>query len=142
MSDAEARSALDDLFLVELLSLIEDFLVGGSIVICTDGSSATFSESNLIVNAHQDGVNTMFSFQAASADQLVAGSIILASICTATNHIGFISEAAYNVSLMRRSDPSLVLLILHIFAYLSGGKLFTSKKHNLTMTVLKSIVTY
>ncbi|KAJ0018587.1 hypothetical protein Pint_11304 [Pistacia integerrima] len=142
MSDAEARSVFKDLCLDELLSLIEDFLVDGRVMTSTDGSSATLSEINSKVNVHVDGVNTMFSFEAATADQLVAGSIVLASISVATNHIGYITEAVYNVFRMRRSDPSLLLAILHIFAYLGGEKLFTLKKDSLIMTVMKSIVTY
>ncbi|XP_044496261.1 uncharacterized protein LOC123218735 [Mangifera indica] len=142
MSDAEARSMLEDLSLDELLSLIEDFLVDGRVMKCTDGSSATLSESNSKVNVHLDGANAMFSFEAASADQVVAGSIILASISASTNHIAYISEAAYNVSRTHRNDPPLLLTVLHILAYLGGEEFVTLAKDNLTMTVVKSIVTY
>lgn len=130
----------DELCLDELLSLIEHFLMDGKVMTCTDLSSETLSESNSKINTLLDGVDTAWSSEAASTSQLVAGSIILASIATATDCIRFICEASYNIFRKHMCDPSLVLMILHIFAYLGGEKIFSSGKYDLTMTVLKSIV--
>ena len=57
------------------------------------------------------------SDEAASADLLVAGSFILGSICAATDYAGFMCEAVYNILRMHRYDTSVVLVILHVFAY-------------------------
>ncbi|KAJ4702918.1 putative Maternal effect embryo arrest 22 [Melia azedarach] len=141
MSNAEARSVFDKLCLDELLGLIEDFLVDGEIMQCTNVSSETMNRCDSKINIFLDGVNVTLSVEAASAAQLVAGSIILASISAATDQIGFICEASYNIFRMRQSDTSLVLMILHIFAYLGGEKIFTSRKYYLTMTMLKSVIT-
>ncbi|TXG73481.1 hypothetical protein EZV62_002060 [Acer yangbiense] len=139
MSDAEVRSVFDKLCLDELLRLIVNFLMDGRVMKYREESSLI--DCNSKINIVLDGVNTILYSEAASADQLVAGSIILASICAATDHTGFICEASYNIFRMHRCDLSLVLTILHIFAYLGREKYFTLREHNLTMTVLKSMVT-
>ncbi|GAV65621.1 hypothetical protein CFOL_v3_09136, partial [Cephalotus follicularis] len=137
ISDVEARSMFAELCLDELFSLMEDFLIHGRMMVCTDECSPTLVEINTLL----DGLNMRLSSEVASADQLVAGSIILASICKAIDHIGFICEASYNILRMCRHDTSVVLTILHVFAYLGGERYFTLKKHHLTVAVLKSIVT-
>ncbi|KAL5763620.1 hypothetical protein ACOSQ2_016214 [Xanthoceras sorbifolium] len=140
MSDAEARSVFDELCLNDLLGLIENFLMDGKVLKYSDGASQGLIDCNSKINILLDGMNTILSSEAASDDQLVAGSIVLASICAATDHIGFICEASYNILRMHWYNHSLVLTILHIFAYLGREEYFTLREHNLTMTVLKSIV--
>ncbi|KAI9195861.1 hypothetical protein LWI28_018821 [Acer negundo] len=141
MSDAEARSVFDKLCLDELLRLIENFLLDGRVMKYSEKPSQSSIDCNSKINIVLDGVNAILSSEAASADQLVAGSIILASICAATDHIGFICETSYNILRMHQCDLSLLLTILHIFAYLGREEYFTLREHNLTMTLLKSMVT-
>ncbi|XP_040998115.1 uncharacterized protein LOC121244140 [Juglans microcarpa x Juglans regia] len=141
MSDVETRSMLADFdFLDELLSLIEEFLIDGRVLAYTNISSNTFIECDTRINFLMDGVTISFSYKVSSADQLVAGSIILASICAAIDQIGFICEASYNIFRRHACDSSLVLSILHVFAYLCGQKLFSATKYGLMVTVFKSIV--
>ncbi|KAA8519316.1 hypothetical protein F0562_013572 [Nyssa sinensis] len=78
----------------------------------------------------------------ASIQQLIAGSVVLASICAAVNHTGFLWEASYNIFRMQKFDSLLMLTILHVFAHLCGSKYFTLKDYGLLMTVLKSLVTF
>ncbi|KAF5444885.1 hypothetical protein F2P56_033977 [Juglans regia] len=141
MSDVETRSMLADFdFLDELLSLIEEFLIDGRVLVYTNISCETFIECDTRINFLLDGVTISFSYEVPSADQLVAGSIILASMCAAIDQIGFICEASYNIFRRHACDSSLVLSILHVFAYLCGQKLFSATKYGLMVTVFKSIV--
>ncbi|XVE91307.1 hypothetical protein DITRI_Ditri20bG0143200 [Diplodiscus trichospermus] len=140
ISDAEPRSLVAKLCLDELLSVIEDFLIEGRVMLYTNRSSETSVQcDSRFIN---DGSDKIFSHEAASADLLVAGSIILGSICAATDCAGFMCEAVYNIFRMHRYDTSVVLVILHVFAYVGGGAIFTLRNHSLTMTVLKSMVMF
>ncbi|GLU17515.1 hypothetical protein SLE2022_338780 [Rubroshorea leprosula] len=142
MSDAEGRTFFSELCLDELLGLIQDFLLDGRLMLYTAVPSGTVAESDLIINDVAGGVNSMWSSVAASADQVVAGSIIFASICAATGHAEFICEAAYNILRKHMYDTSVVLTILHVFAFLDEDKIFSSRKYNLTAIVLKSLVLF
>ncbi|MBA0663287.1 hypothetical protein Goklo_003408 [Gossypium klotzschianum] len=142
ISDAEARSVVDELCLDELLSLIEEFLIEGRVMLCAALSSETSVECDSRRHAIFDGSAVVFTHEAASADLLVAGSIILGSICAAVDRAGFLCEAAYSIFRMHRYDTSVVLVILHAFVYVGGNKMFTLGNYSLTMTVLKSIVMF
>ncbi|KAG4177903.1 hypothetical protein ERO13_A10G007300v2 [Gossypium hirsutum] len=142
ISDAEARSVVDELCLDELLSLIEEFLIEGRVMLCAALSSETSVECDSRRHAIFNGSAVVFKHEAASADLLVAGSIILGSICAAADRAGFLCEAAYNIFRMHRYDTLVVLVILHAFAYVGGNKMFTLRNYSLTMTVLKSIVMF
>lgn len=133
MDDLETRSIEKLLNLDELLSLVEDFLIHRRVLLHCDVSSES-SKSDIILSG-----GVMLSFQAASDKQLISASLVLASICVAVDHIGFVCETAYNMLKMRRIDSS-ALAILHVFAYISGAKYFTNCDHSLSMTVLKSLV--
>lgn len=140
MSDGDGRSIFAELgCLDESLSLIEDFLINGRVLVCKDASSEARVECHSMVNILCDGIH--ISSRPASADELVAGSIVLASICAAFDHIGFISEMSYSILQISRSNHSLVLTILHAFAYIGGEKFFNFCNFNL-VTVMRSIVTY
>ncbi|PQM42228.1 uncharacterized protein Pyn_27975 [Prunus yedoensis var. nudiflora] len=96
MSDGDGRSIFAELgCLDESLSLIEDFLINGRVLVCKDASSEAQVECHSMVNILCDGIH--ISSRPASADELVAGSIVLASICAAFDHIGFISEMSYSI---------------------------------------------
>ncbi|XP_068324733.1 uncharacterized protein [Pyrus communis] len=130
MSDWEGRSIFAEFgSLEEPLNIMEEFLINGRFVVCKDESSETLI----------DGVH--ISSRPASADELVAGSIVLASICAAIDRTGFICEMSYNTLQISRSNHSLILTILHVFAYLGGEKFFNFGNSNLVI-ILKSIVTY
>ena len=71
------------------------------------------------------------SDEIASADLLVAGSIILGSICPATDRAGFMCEVVYNILRMHKYDTSVVLVIFHVFAYMGGNAIFTLRNYSL-----------
>lgn len=139
MSDAEGRRIFSEFgCLDESLSLIEDFLIHGRVFVFKDASS------KMMVECHSRNIlpdDMHISPRPASADELVAGSIVLASLCAAFDHVGFLCETSYNFLQIRRLNRSLVLTILHVFAYLGGEKFFNFSNYNL-VTVMKSIVTF
>ncbi|KAJ1388017.1 hypothetical protein SESBI_39478 [Sesbania bispinosa] len=142
MFDAETRIAfLESYSLHELLGLIEEFLIEGKIIVSNIVPAETLSDCDLGTNDFADCVNKV-SFDVASSEQLVAGSIILASVCAATDHVGFICEASYNILRLCKWDSLMVLTVLHIFAYMGGEKLFDLDNFGLMVTVLKSLVTF
>ncbi|XP_065855706.1 uncharacterized protein [Euphorbia lathyris] len=143
MSDVEVRSLFMDLCCMDgLLGLFEDFLLNGQLVVHTGVSSEASSECDTRMNIFLDGINISLSYELASDDQLLAGSTIIALICTAIDRIELICEASYNLLRIHKYDNNVLLIILHIFANFSGKKFFSLKEYSLTMTVLKSIVTY
>ncbi|KAH7547478.1 hypothetical protein FEM48_Zijuj01G0314300 [Ziziphus jujuba var. spinosa] len=143
MSDMEISSKFVKLCcLDDLLSLVEDFLVDGSVMVYEDVSPNSLVECDSRVHMPLDGSNIRLSSLPASTEQLVAGSVILASICAAIDRVGFICETSYNILRICRFNNSLVLTILHIFAHLGGEKFFSLSNYDLMMTVLKSIVRY
>jgi hypothetical protein len=143
VSDVEARNFFAEACcLDELLGLIEEFLLDGKLMVYADLSSEPLSGCDSMIDILLDGVNIKFSSKSASSNLLVAGSIILASICAATDHIGFLCQASYSLLWMHRCDTVSALTILHIFAYLAGEKFLSPRKHSLTMTVLKSVIMF
>ncbi|XP_050230872.1 uncharacterized protein LOC126679894 [Mercurialis annua] len=140
-SDVEARSLLAHFCSWdEVVGLIEDFLINGRLMVHTDASSETLNGCDLRMNISIEGMHINLSSKPASADQLVAGSTILASVCSAIDHIEFLCEASYNLLRCCKYDAAVLLTILHVFSYLGGDKFFSLKEHGLIMTVLKSIV--
>ena len=141
MSDVEIRTLFAELgCLDELLSLIENFLTDGCVGVFEDLSFGLPIECDSRVNILVDDSNLPLSPIPVSAEQLVAGSIILASICGVLDRVGFICETSYSILRTRRFSNSLILTILHIFAYFSGGQFFNLGDYSLMMTVLKSMV--
>lgn len=142
LTDADTRILfLEKNSLHELLCLIEDFLIEGKVLFKSIVPTETSPESDMRNNSFLDGVDTLSS-EVASSEQLVAASIILASICAATDYVGFISEASYNILRLCRWDSSTVLTILHIFANLGGRMYFDLGNSGLMVTVLKSLVMF
>ncbi|KDP34616.1 hypothetical protein JCGZ_11139 [Jatropha curcas] len=143
VSDVKSRISLASLCcLDELPSLIEDFLINGRVIVCTTVPSETLGACDSRMNIFVNGINLNLSSKPASADQLVAGSIILASLCAALDRIEFICEASYNLLWIQKYDIDILLAALHVFAYLGGDKFFSMKEYNLTMKVLKSIIIF
>ncbi|KAL6201537.1 hypothetical protein ACLB2K_025250 [Fragaria x ananassa] len=139
MSDGDGRRIFSEFgCLDESLGLIEDFIIQGRVFVCMDAPSKTMDEchSRSFLRGKID-----ISPRPASADELVAGSIVLASLCAAFDHIGFICETSYNILMIRGLDRSLVLKMLHVFAYMGGEKFFNFSNYSL-VNVLKSIVRF
>ncbi|KAL5097716.1 hypothetical protein RYX36_002043 [Vicia faba] len=142
LADADTRMLLlEKNSLLELLRLIEDFLIEGKVILKDIVPTETPSDSDLRNENFLDGLDTLCS-KVAMDEQLVAAGIILASICAATDYIGFLSEASYNILRLCRYDSFMVLTILHIFANLGGKKYFDSCSFGLMVTVLKSLVMF
>ncbi|XP_059666663.1 uncharacterized protein LOC132312333 isoform X2 [Cornus florida] len=143
MSDVEKRSMFAELcHLDDLLTLIEDFLIDQRVLVYSDVDSDLSVVCNSKVVIILDGTDIVLSSETASTHQLVAGGIVLASICAAVDHIGFICESSYNISRMQKFDSSLMLTILHVFAHICGSKYFSLDNYSLLMTVLKSLVMF
>ena len=141
MSVAETRILfVENYSLHELLSLIEDFLIEGKVIVNNRVYAETLS-CDLRVNDFLDCVNQVSS-DVASSEQLVAASIILASVCAATDYVGFICDASYHILQSCKWDSLMVLTILHIFAYLGGEKFFNIDNFGLMVTVLKSLIMF
>uniref|UniRef100_A0A2P2JK50 Maternal effect embryo arrest 22 n=2 Tax=Rhizophora mucronata TaxID=61149 RepID=A0A2P2JK50_RHIMU len=142
MSDGEGRNLFAEVCcLDELLGLIEDFLMNRRVLVYVDASSSGLADHESGIEVLLDGININLSSKAASDDQLLAGSIILGSICVAIGHFDAICDAAYNLLWTWRCNPVL-LAILHVFAYLGGNKFFSLHENSLMMTVLKSVVLF
>ncbi|XP_043689179.1 uncharacterized protein LOC122640112 [Telopea speciosissima] len=138
MADTESSRIFSELFELDaLLGLIEDFLIAGRVLVCGDVPCGSGCRVFLL-----DGMTTFLSPQLASSDQLMVGSMILASICRAVDYVSFICDASYNILRMCKFGSSLILRVLHVFAYLCGEKYFTLSKYDLIMSVVKSIVSH
>ncbi|KAM6551821.1 hypothetical protein CsatB_001629 [Cannabis sativa] len=141
MSDMEVRRLFAELgCLDELFSLIENFLMDECAKVYDDLSFEFPVKCDSRVQSSLDVSDRSLFPVPASAELLVAGSIILASICAAVDRIGFICETSYSILRARRLNNSLKLSILHIFAYLGGDQFFSLSDYSLMMTVLKSLV--
>ncbi|KAI8029638.1 hypothetical protein LOK49_LG01G00030 [Camellia lanceoleosa] len=143
MSDVETRSAFTELcFFGELLVLVEDFLLDRRVLVCSNVSSESLPKSGSTVNILLNEEEIILSHGMAPTHQLVAGAIVLASICATTDHIGFLCEASYNIFRMQNLDTSSMLTVLHVFAHMCGSKYFNLADYSLLMTVMKSLVTF
>ncbi|KAL0721090.1 hypothetical protein Bca4012_035689 [Brassica carinata] len=140
MADTEAGSILSE-FLEELLSLLQD-LLSEQRVSCSVKSSET-TESDLSIPVTLDGENVAILRRVALIDHLVAGSAILAAICTVVDRVGVIREASFEILHKHRHEKTSVpLTILHVFAYIAGEKMMSSSGHDISNSVLKSIVMF
>ncbi|XP_042468457.1 uncharacterized protein LOC122051396 isoform X1 [Zingiber officinale] len=123
-----------------LLDLLEDFIIKRRILMCK-GVESEQSCSVLSSNFFHVKCGNMFVTQnAAKTNQLLATSIFCASICTMLDQIGFLVETSYKVLTHFKCDTSCNLLILHIFALVSGEKFFTMEKYSFLAIVLKSVI--
>lgn len=120
----------------DVLSLMEDFLLHGKLLVHAINSDSKLA-SDSGINLTLDGCSISLCKQLAPTQLLLTGGILLASVCAAVDHIGFICEASCNILRTLRSDA---LNILHIFAYLCGSKYVTLKEYGLAMNVVKSLV--
>ena len=138
MADTEARCILSE-FLEELLSLLQDLLSEQRVLFCVKSSGTSESDSSIPVTLNGENV-ALFS-RIALIDHLVAGSAILAAICTAVDRVGFIREASFEIlHKYCHEKTSMPLTILHVFAHIAGEKVMSSNDHDISIAVLKSIV--
>ncbi|XP_058071715.1 uncharacterized protein LOC131220870 isoform X2 [Magnolia sinica] len=143
ISDVETRYVLLELCQRDILfSLIEDFLVDGRVLVYNDVHGEAFIPCASGSEIAFPGCRDLFVSRIATADQLEAGGIILASICLATDYIGFICEASYNILRMCKGDSFWILTVLHIFASVCRKKYFQQRNYSLVMTSIKSVVLF
>ncbi|KAL2473989.1 uncharacterized protein Fot_49725 [Forsythia ovata] len=136
LSDLDLRRIfMESCNLFELLDLVEDFLLQRKVLVCGELSS----ESMLECIPEMNHVLKL-SVEAAPSHLLVAGAILLASLCQAVDHIGFVCETSCNILMMEKFDPSVLLTILHVFAHLCGSKYFNLDRYSVAMKVVKSLV--
>ncbi|KAL9301675.1 hypothetical protein AtEden1_Chr2g0255771 [Arabidopsis thaliana] len=140
MADTEAGVILSE-FSEELLSLLQDLLSEQRVLFSVKSSET--SESDLSMPVTLGGENVALVNKIALIDHLVAGSAILAAICTALDRIGYICEASFEIlHKYSREKTSVLLTILHVIAYIAGGKMVLSSEHDISIAVLKSIVMF
>ncbi|KAJ4907075.1 maternal effect embryo arrest 22 [Raphanus sativus] len=140
MADTEAGVILSE-FLEELLSLLQDLLSEQRVLFCVKSSKTSESDSSISVTLNGENV-ALFS-RMAPTDHLVAGSAMLAAICTAVDRVGFIREACFEILRKHRHEKTAMpLTILHVFAHIAGEKMMPSSDHDLSIAVLKSIVMF
>ncbi|XP_071702302.1 uncharacterized protein [Rutidosis leptorrhynchoides] len=116
MSDVETKTVFTEIVdMDELISLIQNFIIKKKVtMLCNDVTEAPLH-------------------------QLLLGAVLLASVCAAYDRINSICEASYAVSITSCSSN---LTILHVFAYVCGDKLLADDENSLTMTSIKSLITY
>ncbi|EOA26468.1 hypothetical protein CARUB_v10022517mg [Capsella rubella] len=138
MADIEAGVMLSE-FSEELLALLRDLLSEERVLFSVKSSET--SDSDLSIPVNLNGENIALVRKISPIDHLVAGSAILAAICTALDRTGYIFEASFELLHKRcHENSSMLLTILHVFAYIAGDKMVSSTEHNLSIEVLKSIV--
>ncbi|CAH2059363.1 unnamed protein product [Thlaspi arvense] len=138
VADIEAKGVLCG-FLEELLSLLQEFLSEQRVLSSVNSSETSESDLSFPVTP-----NGFLSSRVALTDHLVAGSAILAAICTALDRVRFIREASCEILYQQsHEESSMTLTILHIFAYIAGEKMIsTSGDHDISIPVLKCIVMF
>ncbi|KAF8110171.1 hypothetical protein N665_0086s0012 [Sinapis alba] len=140
MADTEAGGILSE-FLEEFLSLLQDLLSEQRVLYSAKSSETT--ESDFSTPVTLIGENVALLRRGALIDHLVAGSAILAAICTVVNRVGLIREASFEILHKHSHEKSPVpLTIIHVLAYIAGEKMMSSSDHDISIAVLKSIVMF
>lgn len=136
------KTVIESCDLFEMLALIEDFLQHGKVFVCggvsVESESHVASKFNLILN----GSPITLLEVAASANLLVAGGSLLASLCSVADHIGYVCEISCNIIRMQKLDRQVMLAILHAFALICGSKYFSIQQYSVAMAVVKSLVMF
>ncbi|CAN6834689.1 unnamed protein product [Brassica oleracea] len=140
MADTEAGGILSEV-LEEILSLLQNLLSEQRV--WYSAKSSETAESDLSIPVTMNGENVTLVSRIALLDHLVAGSAILAAICTAVDRVGFIREASFEILHKHcREKTSVPLTILHVFTHIAGEKMMSSSDHDISNAVLKSIVMF
>ncbi|URE24856.1 hypothetical protein MUK42_17666 [Musa troglodytarum] len=140
ISDATACQLFSEICQLDiLLHLIDDFLITRRIMVCNGMESEQTCSSPLSSKSYQlNGQNVTET--AAKTHQLIAASILSASLCAVFDQIGFLLEVSYKVLCLCKHDASCNLLMLHIFAFAIGENFFTLEKFNFHVSAIKSVV--
>ncbi|KAK9756715.1 hypothetical protein RND81_01G116400 [Saponaria officinalis] len=125
--------------LPDLLGLAEDFLLHRKILLKSCLTAPLNSDDSEIEILHQ-GESNFLHHNLASANMVIAGSIVMASISVAAGLIDSLCELSLRIIRMSRVDCSLTLSILHTFAYVCGDEYFTNSNYYLAMKAVKCMV--
>ncbi|XAR50910.1 hypothetical protein NMG60_11005375 [Bertholletia excelsa] len=143
VDDVQLRSMLAELCLSGgLLTLIEDFLIERRVLVYGDRSSELLPSSGSRLDVSLNGTQINLARGMASRHQLMAAGILLASVSATIGYVGFLCETSYTILRMKKLETALLLNLLHVFAYICGSKYFVLEDYRLTMTVVKSLVTF
>eukprot|EP00268_Persea_americana_P065341 TRINITY_DN8707_c0_g1_i1.p1 TRINITY_DN8707_c0_g1~~TRINITY_DN8707_c0_g1_i1.p1 ORF type:complete len:1487 (-),score=391.90 TRINITY_DN8707_c0_g1_i1:448-4908(-) len=139
VSDGETRSLFLELCECNILfNLIESFLIDRTVLVYSCPLLLPSDSGGRILSLR--GRTMLISSKTATSNQLETGCVLLASVCTATNNVGFICEVSYNILRMCKDDICWILTALHIFASVCGKKYFEQTNHSSIMTATKSVV--
>ncbi|WOL12411.1 hypothetical protein Cni_G21178 [Canna indica] len=122
-----------------LLNLSEDFLIRRRILMCNTVESKQLCSILSSKAYHLKGLNMFLTEIAAKTEQLLAASILSASVCAALDQIGFLLEISYRVLRFCKIDTKCNLLMLHIFSFASGERFCTVEKYNYLASAIKSV---
>ena len=125
----------------DLLGMCEDFVLCRRILLRRDTTSGSLHDSSLSFEILHDGEKIVLSQHVAPVDMVMAGSIVLASICAAIGNIGYLCEVSFNVLCICATEDQMMLGILHMFVHVCGEEYFSSSNYGF-MEVVKSVVTY
>lgn len=125
----------------DLLGICEDFLLCRRILLHRDTISGSLHDSGSSFEILHDGEKFVLSPHVASVDMVMAASIVLASVCAATGHFGYLREVSFNILCMCKTEDEMVLRILHMFVRVSGQEYLSSNNYGF-MEVVKSVITY
>ncbi|KAL2921527.1 Keratin type II cytoskeletal 7, partial [Bienertia sinuspersici] len=126
----------------DLLTLSEDLLLNRKILSNNDMTCELLESCGSSIEIMHDGEVIVLWPKMASTTLVVAGAIVLASICKTVGHFGFVSEVSLKVLQMGRTEYSLVLAIVHAFADVCGEDYIANSNYSLVMKVVKSVVTF
>ncbi|MQL92592.1 hypothetical protein Taro_025213 [Colocasia esculenta] len=119
------------------VSLIQDFLTARKVLVCGDASC---EQSDLGTSYHLDNENRIWSLKTAGVTQLVAGSVILASISTMHDCVDILWQTSFQLIQMCQSDSHWILTAVHVFASICGVKFFSPTDQHLMFTAIKSLI--
>lgn len=141
ISDAETRSFfLKTCQLDIFVRLIQDFLVTRKIMVCEDCLLKPSDVSTPDGVCHFNYGNKAWFLKTAAPSQLIAGSVILASMSVVLNCIDILWHTSYELIRSCMIDSHWVLTAVHVFASISGAKFFSSTSSNSIIRVVRVIV--
>ncbi|KAL6546422.1 hypothetical protein OROMI_022143 [Orobanche minor] len=136
------RMFMESCDLFELRAVIENFILHREVFVCGEVSGELEAIHSFKANLILQGNAILVSEIVASSQLLVAGGCLLASLCTAVDHIGFVCEMSCNIIIMQKFERPVMLAILHAFANVCGSKYFTLQRYSIAMIVVKSLVVF
>ncbi|CAA6657990.1 unnamed protein product [Spirodela intermedia] len=141
ISDADTRSVfLKTCQLDIFFRLIQDFLVTRKLMVCED---CLLKPSDICTPdgvCHFNDGNKAWILKTATTCQLVAGSVILASMSVVLSCIDILWHTSYQLIRLCMTDSHWILTAVHVFASISGPKFFSSPSSNFISSVVKVIV--